>query len=490
MAVIPLRPVPAHTCDSIVFRLIALTALFLGLALPAPLLAQSGPRWVVGPGGTHAAIADALRDASPGDTVEVRGGLHPRLVVNKSVTLVGVDNPVIDGGGDGTVVEINAPDVGFRGFVVRGSGVQPDLDHGGITINAPRGRIERNVLRDVLFGVYASKADGTVISDNDITGKPELDESRQGDAVRLWYSHNVRIERNHVHRSRDVVVWYSDGVSLRDNLVERGRYGIHLMYAGGNVIENNVFVDNSVGIYTMYSRDVRITGNVLRGHRGPSGYALGFKEVDDVEVAGNTLVDNRGGLFLDGTPFTPNGTADVHDNIVAFNDAGAIIMPSTRHARFSGNTFWENVEQVTVHGGGSISGNEWRGNTWSDYTGFDADRDGLGDVPYRSDRMFESLTDRAPALRAFIYSPAAQAIEFAGAAMPIIRPQPKLSDPSPRMEAAPPPASARPAQAQALGMAAVGAALLAAGAALALPAWRARPPSKPRPALAAGRRSP
>jgi ABC-type multidrug transport system ATPase subunit len=192
----------------------------------------------------------------------------------------------------------------------------------------------------------------------------------------------------------------------------------------------------------MYSADVVLRENLIRGQRGPSGYALGFKDADNVEVTDNALVDNRAGTFLDGTPFNPAAFGKFQNNLFAFNDVGVILLPAVRGNTFENNTFWENVEQVAVQGGGTPGQNLWQGNYWSDYTGFDADGDGLGDVPYRAERFFENLTDREPRLRALIYSPAAQAVEFAGSAFPIVRPQPKFTDPAPRVQPGPIPSFA------------------------------------------------
>ncbi len=425
-----------------------LLAAVLLLIVSTPQARAQGSRLVVSPEGPYTAIEAALAAAQDGDVIEVQGGTYTGpLVVDKAVTLEGIDWPLIDGGDTGTVVTLAAPNSAIIGFDIRGSGVEPDRDHAGITLMAAHTRAENNRLSDVLFGIFVARADHAVVRGNEITGKQEYDVGRKGDGIRLWYSQHVLVEDNLVYGVRDVVVWYSSYVTLRENIIREGRYGVHLMYCDEAIIEHNRLFDNSVGIYVMYTNATTLTGNFIRGQRGPSGYALAFKDADNIEAAGNVLVDNRVGIFLDGTPFRPDagGYAHFTDNIIAFNDVGVVLQPAVRGSEMADNTFWENVEQVSLQGGGGQADwNTWQGNYWSDYTGFDADGDGLGDVPYHAERLFESLYDREARLRALIYSPAAQAIELAAEAFPVVRPQPKLSDPAPRTDPAPIPAGILP----------------------------------------------
>jgi nitrous oxidase accessory protein len=438
---------------------------------------QPAQELVVSPDGPYTTIQAALAQARDGDTIQVLEGVYAGpLVVDRPVQLVGVRSadggrPVIDGGGAGTVVTLAAPGILFQGFVVRGSGVEPDRDHAGIALTAADITVADHRLEDVLFGIFVAQADRAVVRANEITSKAQYDLARKGDGIRLWYSHGVTVEGNRVQQARDVVMWYSSQVTVRKNHIEGGRYGIHLMYCDQAVIEDNRLLNNSVGIYTMYSRNVALRRNDLRGQRGPSGYALGFKDADGVIAAENLLIDNGAGIFMDGTPFTPNSYAQFENNILAFNDAGAILLTAVRGAKFAKNTFWENVEQVSLQGGGKPGENDWQGNYWSDYTGFDANGDSQGDIPYRSERAFENLTDREPLLRALIYSPAAQAIELAAATFPVFKPQPKLVDSAPRSLPAELPAWALPApnpgQRAALGL--IGLGLFGLGALLLLP---------------------
>jgi nitrous oxidase accessory protein len=419
---------------------------------------------VVGAGGPYVTIEAALDAAVDGDIIEVNGGVYDGpLIVDKSVHLLGRDWPVIDGRGIGAVVKLVAPDIHFQGFLVRNSGNEPDRDHAGVAISAPRVVVEGNRLEEVLFGVYVADGPEAIVRGNDIGGKAQYDLGRKGDGIRLWYSPSVLIEQNVVHETRDIVIWYSPDVVIRENVVRDGRYGVHLMYCDGARITNNRFLNNSVGVYTMYTVDVVIENNLIRGQRGPSGYALGFKDADRITVRNNVLVDNSGGIFLDGTPFSPQGYSHFEQNVIAFNDVGAILQPAVRGNVFSGNAFWENVAQMALQGGGQPGVNTWQGNYWSDYNGFDADGDGQGDTPYRSERLFEGLTDQEPRLRVLAYSPAAQAVEFAGQSFPVIRPQPKLADDAPLIAPIEIPAFARPPAVSPLPLALISAALVGLG---------------------------
>jgi nitrous oxidase accessory protein len=420
---------------SVLSRLAVLVCVLFLVAVPKATDA-SAPRQsrtlVVSPDGPFTTLRAALEQAQDGDTIQVQGGIHPGpLVVERSLRLEGIGWPVIDAGGVGTVVSLSASGIVFQGFVVRGSGVEPDRDHAGITLTAPDITVANNRLEDVLFGIFVAQADRAVLSQNQISSKAQYELARKGDGIRLWYSHGVTVKGNIVRQARDVVMWYSSDVTVVDNLIEGGRYGIHLMYCDRARIESNHLLNNSVGIYTMYSREVLLRENDVRGQRGPSGYALGFKDADAVTAEGNLLVDNGAGIFMDGTPFTRGGRARFEDNILAFNDVGIIVLTAVHGAAFQKNTFWENVEQVALQGGGKPGENDWQGNYWSDYTGFDADGNGHGEIPYRSERFFESLTDREPLLRVLIFSPAAQAIEMAATTFPVFKPQPKLEDTAP-----------------------------------------------------------
>jgi len=408
---------------------------YLVLALSSPLAAASEVV-VGGVGGDGLTLAAALAAAAPGATLRVRGGVHTGpWTIDKALSLIGESGAVLDGGGRGTVVTITAPGVRLEGFTIRGSGSSLDQESSGVAVEAADVRIAGNRLEDVLFGVYLRKAPRGVVAGNRIAGKP-LDLARRGDAIRVWYSDDAAILDNEVGSSRDVVLWYSKRLRIEDNRVRDGRYGLHFMYCDDASIRGNLLLDNSVGAFLMYSRRLRLIGNTIAGNHGPSGYGVGLKDMDDAVVRDNLFLGNRVGAFLDNSPREIRSTSVVEGNRFAGNDVGVVILPNVRRASFRGNAFVENQEQVAVAGAGADpEANLWQGNFWSDYAGYDVDGDGVGEIPYRAERLFEELVDRSPELRLFAHTPAARALDFAARALPVVRPRPKLVDGLPRMRA-------------------------------------------------------
>lgn len=394
-------------------------------------------------GSVHAAapfdVGAAVAAAPAGSIVHVPAGVHRgTVVIDRPITLEGEPGSVLEGDGDGDVVRVVAPGVTVRELTVRKTGTSLDKENAGILVLAPDATIENVTLEDVMFGVYARRADRIVVRGCSVAGK-DFDSTRRGDSIRLWSCTGGLVEGNRVRHSRDVVVWFSKGTRVLRNEVRDSRYGLHLMYAEGTTIEDNVLEGNSVGAFLMYSAGSTLRGNRIVGNRGPSGYGIGLKDNDSLVAERNELIGNRVGIYVDNSPNSIDSRGTIRDNRIACNDIGIGFLPAVQRNDVSGNVFVDNLEQVAILGPGEFHGNAFtvagRGNYWSDYRGYDLDGDGIGDLPYRAESVFEDLMDRHPELRLFQFSAAQQAIDLAVRAFPVVRPRPKLTDTAPLIAA-------------------------------------------------------
>jgi len=390
---------------------------------------------VAAPARSVAEITALIKHADPGAIVIVPPGLYAgHLVINKPMTLDGAGAATIDGGGNGVVVDVTVPGVTIRGFTIRGSGESVTGEPSGIRVFAAKTVIENNRIEDALFGIDLRESPDSIIRNNSIRGK-NLEPGRRGDGIRLWWSHNCIIEDNDVRGSRDMVFWYSEGLEIRRNRVSDSRYGLHFMYSHDTTLADNTLEANSVGVYLMYSNNIRLVRNRMTDNRGSSGYGLGLKDCDHIEVQENAMLANRVGIYLDNSPSSIESTGLIESNLIAHNEIGLLATPNTHRNVFTGNAFVENEQQAASHGRGELSGNafayEGIGNFWSDYPGFDRDDDGVGDLIYEPQDLFASMLSRTPNLRILVHSPAQRAIEFTARALPELRPAPTLSDPAP-----------------------------------------------------------
>ncbi len=410
----------------------------LALLLLWPGSAAAGGRLlVVAPEGPYQTLAEALAVAGDGDTIRVEGGLyHGSLTVERSVRLVGVGWPVLDGGGTGTVLRIRAPGVEVRGFHIRGTGDSLDQENAGIYVEATEAVIVGNRLEDVLFGIYLKQAPRSRVVGNRIEGKA-IDIGLVGDGIRLWNSHDSLVRGNEVTRARQVIIQHSDRTRVEQNRLTDLLIGIHSMVSQETQILENEITRCDVGIYAMYGFRVVIRDNRIVQSRGPSGYGVGLKDMDDTVVEGNRLIGNRAGIYLDNSPRRGGGGHNwIRGNVLVGNDGGVLLQPSVSGNTFTENSFIDNLQQVRILGGGGAgAGNQWNseglGNFWSDYAGYDADGDGVGDLPYRPASLYEGLVDRRPDLAWFLASPAVSALEMAGRIFPPVAGPPRLSDEAP-----------------------------------------------------------
>lgn len=390
-------------------------------------------------GGTSSAPLDLqqlIDEAQPGAVITLGPGpWQGGVTIDKPLSLLGGGLAVIDGGGQGSVIAVSADDVTLQGLIIRNSGNRLDREDAGITTDFSSGlRVVDNRLENVLFGMFLRHANQAVVSENFIGGM-ELFIARRGDGIRMWQSSGALVENNVIANGRDTVFWFADQVTVRGNHVADSRYGLHFMYSDGAVVEGNLLENNSVGAFLMYSTDLTVLDNVFRNNRGPSGYGMGIKDVDGLLVKGNRFVENRSGFYADNSPSRVGVTHLIEGNVFAYNNVGVLLGSTVARNVFTGNAFIDNAEQAASDSTGGLGDNQWLyqgvGNHWSDFAGFDANGDGIGDMAYQIDNLFTDLVERYPALAFFTGTQAARAIDMASQTFPHLRAEPMLTDESP-----------------------------------------------------------
>ena len=385
------------------------------------------------------ALVDA---AEPGSVLAPDPGTYAGPVTIRNPLVVdGRGEVTIDAGGKGSVIVLDTDGATLKGLRLTNSGnSHNDLDS-GVQVRGSFNVIKDNQIDNTLFGVDLQQSEHNVVRRNRISSK-SADLGVRGDAIRLWYSFNNEISGNIIRNSRDTVVWYSKDNRIFGNDARDGRYSLHFMYSQANLVEDNHYEDNAVGIFLMYSDGVVIRNNLIANATGPTGIGIGFKETSDVTIEANRILHNAVGLYLDVSPYQPDTTNRFLDNLIAYNGIGIRWLNDWAGNVFENNFFKANISQVVVEGGKTANRNHWRGNFWDDYEGFDRDRDGVGDTPYEHIGYADRIWMDVPPAQFFKGSPMLEVLDFLERLAPFSEPDVIVRDDAPLMVASAEPAAA------------------------------------------------
>ena len=374
----------------------------------------------VGPAAQFQGIQTAIAQARPGDVIEVRAGTYnENLLIDKQLTLIGIDRPVVHGTGNGSVVVITADSCIFRGFRVQHSGADLQNEDSGILLKSSTNRIEENELTDILYGIYFYRSRGNIIRGNTIRGRKELESGERGAGLHLWDSPNNTIEDNTISEMRDgLYIQSCNGNQIRRNHVSNLRYGVHYMFSDRNIFEDNFFANNVAGAAIMYSNHIEFRRNAFVHNRGFSSFGILFQECNELVAEDNFIIDNATGIFTEALRKTK-----FRRNVIAQNDVALQMFSNSDDNVFTENNFVDNLSMLQLIGKSTTT--KWsengRGNFWSGYDGYDMNEDGRGDVPQRVQDVFEYLEGNHPRLQIYLDSPAAKALAVAERTFPVLR---------------------------------------------------------------------
>lgn len=374
-------------------------------------------------------IATAIEQSLPGDTIEVYSGHYEEfgLHISKSVTLIGHDWPVIDACGQGPIFEISASGTTVTGFELRRVPVSFIKEHAAILIsNTADCEIRGNRFTDNFFAIYLAKSRHCRILKNEITGMSKA-LTTAGNGIHLWNCSNILITDNVIRGQRDGI--YLEFVThsiIVDNSSEQNlRYGLHFMFSDSCRYERNRFVRNGAGVAVMYTDFVDMIDNVFEDNWGGASYGLLLKDIKDSRVLGNRLTRNSVGIHMEGSD-----RIHIERNSFTGNGWAIKIMANCVQSVIEQNDFIDNSFQVATNSRQTFS--SFSGNYWSPYRGFDLDRDGFGDEPFRPVSLYSLLVESEPPTLVLVRSLLVDVLDLAERIVPTLTPE-ALIDNKPRM---------------------------------------------------------
>ena len=343
-----------------------------------------------------------------------KGTYVENVDVDKQVTLIG----------DGAdVVTVRAANVGDHVF-----GVTADyVKIGGFTVTGTTGsckagihldnvdycNISKNRILGNEYGIYLWDSNNNTLSDNTAnsngwcgidlsysSGNTLQNNTMSGNGYNfgvhgsslLYYIQNIDA-RNTVD-GRPIYYWIdeqdkqipydagfvgivdSTNITVRNLALTNNSHGVLFISTDNSRIEGVTASDNWYGIYMLYSANNTLSSNTANSNDEEDGIHLEWSSNNTLQSnIANSNSDRGIGLFG-----SDNNT--LQDNTALDNWCGVHLWSSTNntlyHSNLANNT-WNNAFDEG-------STNQWdsgsEGNYYSDYTGTDTNKDGIGDIPY------------------------------------------------------------------------------------------------------------
>jgi len=338
-------------------------------------------------------IGDALKACANNDTVIVYGGTYSEgnLIIDKAITFLGIDFPILDGQKKFEVLSIKANYVTVSGFKVERSGYATLNDPCGIKVyDSNHVTISDNILDDNFFGIYLQYCNKCIVKNNKITAYG-IAEQQIGNGVHCWKSDSLQIVANKVTGHRDGIYFefVTNSVIWRNISTKNIRYGLHFMFSHSDSYISNVFKGNGAGVAVMFTHKVKMFHNTFTENWGDAAYGLMLKEISDSYILGNTFSKNTTGIFMEGT-----SRIKVEKNSYVSNGWGMKIQASCMDNEIVSNNFLSNTFDVSTNG--SLVLNTFNSNYWDKYEGYDLNKDNVGDVPYHPLSLFSVIVEKNP----------------------------------------------------------------------------------------------
>jgi|Deesub1362B_J571_1020462.scaffolds.fasta_scaffold00005_11 nitrous oxidase accessory protein len=380
-------------------------------------------------------LSDALRDAVDGDSILIYEGVYRgNFVISKSLSLIGVGTPVIDGLENGTVLTVKeTSNVYIKGVRIIRSGLSFSTEDSGLKIvNSSNIVVDNVVINDTFYSILIKQSDNTTVINSLISST----ERKRGEHMMMMQNGHHPGGGEYGYRAHGIYIWNSDGLYVYNNTfvmvadgvygdhttnmivinntVTNGRYGVHLMYCDNVYVSGNLLYRLVAGAVPMYSENVTIVNNSIVHNRGRIGIGIFIQESDDVYIKGNLLAGNMVGIYMGRSPYTPGREIIIAGNLIAFNYI-ALYIDTISIPQIYLNSFIENAEDIRLYGYGDPDAKWYNvvleaGNYWSNYR---------YSKPLVISSLLEDLIDQYKAIRILQYSPAFTILEVIKKATPV-----------------------------------------------------------------------
>ncbi len=312
----------------------------------------------------------------------------------------------------GNEIRNNIANKNLEGIILSQSSNKNRIENNTVCENRDRGiylrdssgnEIRNNIANKNLVGIILIRSDNNRIENNTACENEyrgiDLESSsgnevinniacENSEGINVFGSSSNNVESNTACENKDGIhLEDSSGNEVRSNIANKNLDGIKLENSNDNIITDNTACENGeMGIYLWDSSGNDVSGNIANKNLG----GIVLLGSNDNIITDNTACDNG----INGIRLEDSSGNEVRNNI-ANKNSGGIVLQSSNNNVITKNNIVNNKNQAEIYDVTytRYEYNNFDRNYWSDYTGEDKNKNGIGDEPYEID---EASKDRYP----------------------------------------------------------------------------------------------
>ena len=375
-------------------------------------------------------IKSALRIANTNDRIILHSGkyLEHDIVIDKKIELISFEKSIIDGENKYQILTIKSDSVKISGITFINTGISFIDDNSAVKLDSVKGcEISNNAFDNNFFAIYLAKTSDSIVRDNVIKAYTKK-ESYSGNGIHLWYCKNITVDKNYINGHRDGIYFeFVRESHIQNNIsINNLRYGLHFMFSDNCSYSYNEFLENGAGVAVMYTKKVKMFKNKFERNWGPASYGILLKDISDSDIENNIFYKNSSGIYVEGS-----NRINISNNNFTENGWAIRLMANSMDNHFERNNFVGNSFDVTTNSTKNF--NYFINNFWSDYKGYDIDKNGIGDIPYRPVKLFSLIVEKNRPTMILLRSLFTEILDVAEKIFPVLTPE-TLIDESPSMK--------------------------------------------------------
>jgi nitrous oxidase accessory protein len=370
-------------------------------------------------------ILKAVKTAKPYDEIIINQGFYSEgnIIIDKPLRITGINEPIIDGDSKHEIFTVHSNDVIISGIIFKNAGINYLKENAAVRFENVKGcEVSNCKFYGNFFGVYLAKSSYCRVLNNymEAYGKKE---ASSGNGIHLWNSREIEVKGNKIRGHRDgIYLEFARQTLITGNYSTKNlRYGLHFMFSDSCKYYSNQFEFNSAGVAVMYSHFVEMKNNKFNNNWGPASYGLLLKDITDSKITDNKFIENTSGIYIEGC-----NRSEFEKNLFEKNGWAVKLMANSSDNLFTMNNFVSNTFDVSTNSRQNFS--TFSSNYWSKYEGYDLDKNGIGDVPYRPVKLYSVLVEKNEPSLILLNSLFIEILNIAESVFPSITPETLVDD--------------------------------------------------------------